>query len=313
MLLLSAVASVSAASPEQALVLSVAERTAITRAFAPVFVFHALEESISDKPCIPARLITLVGTVRRTSGGFTHPLGQLRTDGARYRALSVEEKLEQSAVQYRVFSRLVGGRIEVVAEYWCYYRLNAFTVRVVWFPYRVPDNHPHDMERVYFVLRPGNSPARPPFIGMKRGAKRISRRSCRHQRPRWQHSPNQYVAHAGETLVPPLAYSSSVGLMRWRQTSIVTDDSHRQSTAPARPSCCGASGTAARHGADTVRRTWICEERPRCGSVGRPHPCSNGEACQPTRCRRPASCRTGSARSRSPPPIDATSLVIRRG
>ena len=123
---------------------------------------------------------------------------------ARYRALSVEEKLEQSAVQYRVFSRLVGGRIEVVAEYWCYYVFNAFTVRVAWFPYRVPDNHPHDMERVYFVLRPVPARATAPYRdeAWARSAFRVERVVTN------AHDgsipPNQYVAHAGETLVPPL-------------------------------------------------------------------------------------------------------------
>jgi hypothetical protein len=106
-LLLSAVASVSAASPEQALVLSVAERTAIARAFAPVFVFHALEEYFPTSPIFPldsSRLSEL--SEEHLADVRTRLASSERT--ARYRALSVEEKLEQSAVQYRVFSRLVG-------------------------------------------------------------------------------------------------------------------------------------------------------------------------------------------------------------
>jgi hypothetical protein len=119
--------------------------------------------------------------------------------------LSVEAKLEQSAVQYRVFSRLVDGRIEVVAEYWCYYVFNAFTVRVAWFPHRVPDNHPHDLERVYFVLRPVRARATAvyPDEAWARSAFRVERVVTN------AHDgsipPNQYVAHAGEPLVPPLA------------------------------------------------------------------------------------------------------------
>src|SRR4029453_10305793 len=157
-LLLAGVASVSATAAGQALVLSAAERTAIAHAFAPMFVFHALEEYFPTSPVFP------LDSSRLSELSEEH-LADVRTRlaisewTARYRALSVEAKLEQSAVQYRVFSRLVDGRIEVVAEYWCYYVFNAFTVRVAWFPHRVPDNHPHDLERVYFVLRPVRAPA----------------------------------------------------------------------------------------------------------------------------------------------------------
>src|SRR5262245_6874374 len=151
MLLLTA-ASVSAGSAEQPLVLSVAERTAIAQAFAPVFVFHALEEYFPTSPVFPLDSSRLSELSEEHLDDVRMRLASSERT-ARYRALSVEEKLEQSAVQYRVFSRMVDGRIEVVAEYWCYYIFNAFTVRVAWFPYRVPDNHPHDLERVYFVLR----------------------------------------------------------------------------------------------------------------------------------------------------------------
>jgi hypothetical protein len=123
---------------------------------------------------------------------------------ARYRALSVDERLQQSAVQYRVFSRLVDGRIEVVAEYWCYYVFNAFTVRVAWFPYRVPDNHPDDLERL-FSLAAGSTrgTAVYPDESWARSAFRVERVVANAHDGRIP--PNQYVARAGERLVPPLA------------------------------------------------------------------------------------------------------------
>jgi len=77
---------------------------------------------------------------------------QARVD--RYRGLSREEKLARAALGYRVFSRIHQGRAEVVVEYWCYYVYNEFTVRGAWLPYRVHDNHPHDLERLFLTLTP---------------------------------------------------------------------------------------------------------------------------------------------------------------
>ena len=81
-------------------------------------------------------------------------LGSQAARATQYRMLSAAEKIAHAAVEYRVFSRLAGGRVEVVVEYWCYYVFNAFTVRGGWLPYRVPDNHPNDLERIYIVLTP---------------------------------------------------------------------------------------------------------------------------------------------------------------
>ncbi len=73
---------------------------------------------------------------------------------AGYRTLTLAEKLRRAALGYRVFSRVDGGQTEIVVEYWCYYVYNEFTVRGTWLPYRVRDNHPHDLERLYLVLTP---------------------------------------------------------------------------------------------------------------------------------------------------------------
>jgi hypothetical protein len=99
--------------------------------------------------------------VSDASSAVTTPAGPegWRARVARYRALSPAEKLQQASLGYRVFSRVKRGRLEVVIEYWCYYVFNAFTVRGGWFPYRVQDNHPHDLERLYIVLTPTRSAA----------------------------------------------------------------------------------------------------------------------------------------------------------
>ena len=61
-----------------------------------------------------------------------------------------------------MFSRVERGRLEVIVEYWFYYVYNTFTVRGGWLPYRVQDNHPHDLERVYLVLTPWHAAAESP-------------------------------------------------------------------------------------------------------------------------------------------------------
>ena len=120
--------------------LSAPQRAAIARAFAPTLVLHPLEEYFPISSMFPL-------------GADTAPEAW-STRVSRYRALSLAEKLERTALGYRVFSRVQRGRTEVVVEYWCYYVYNSFTVRGGWLPYRVHDNHPHDLERLYLVLTP---------------------------------------------------------------------------------------------------------------------------------------------------------------
>ena len=131
------------------LVLSAAQRAAIARVFAPTLLFHPLEEYF------PTNSIPLSAH----DGLFTAQPEGWPARVERYRSLSAAEKLQRAAVAYRVFSRMQRGRLEVVVEYWCYYVFNAFTVRGGWLPYRVRDNHPHDLERVYLVLTPTSTPA----------------------------------------------------------------------------------------------------------------------------------------------------------
>lgn len=131
------------AQPAPPPVLSSSQQLSLARVFAPTLVFHDDEEyfPISSMPS---------STADTAIEGWSSRL-------ERYRALAPEEKLSRAALAYRVFSRVKGGKVEVIVEYWCYYAYNAFTIRGGWLPYRVPGNHPHDLERLYLVLRPTGS------------------------------------------------------------------------------------------------------------------------------------------------------------
>src|SRR6185436_17043245 len=119
--------------------------------------------------------------------------------------LSPAEKLHRAALGYRVFSRFDRGQIEVVVEYWCYYVFNEFTVRGTWLPYRVQDDHPHDLERLYLVLIPTEAPGFADGAADEawaRGAFRIRRVVAN------AHDgsipPNQYDVGDDHVLAPPL-------------------------------------------------------------------------------------------------------------
>jgi hypothetical protein len=92
-LLSSAVTSVSAARPEPALVLSAAERMAIARAFAPVLVFHPLEEYFPTSPVFPLDSSRLSAFSEEHLADIRARLASAERT-ARYRALSVDEKLQ---------------------------------------------------------------------------------------------------------------------------------------------------------------------------------------------------------------------------
>src|SRR4029077_18752464 len=114
----------------------------------PILVFHPLEHYFPTSSMLP--LGPEAGTEPSRPGleGLS-----LRVDS--YRALSLAAKLQRAALGYRVFTRPDrDGPMQVVVEYWCYYVYNEFTVRGTWLPYRVRDNHPHDLERLYLVLTP---------------------------------------------------------------------------------------------------------------------------------------------------------------
>jgi hypothetical protein len=128
------------ARAEPARALSPAQQLALARAYAPTLVFHPQEQYFPANP--------------RGPGPADGAIAAWSSRVEEYRALSTAEKLQRAALAYRVFTRVRDRHPEVAIEYWCYYVYNAFTVRGGWFPYRVHDNHPHDLERLYIVLTP---------------------------------------------------------------------------------------------------------------------------------------------------------------
>jgi membrane-associated phospholipid phosphatase len=163
-------------------VLSPSEQTAIARAFAPVLVFHRDEDffPLNSRDGVAA-------------GGDPE---SVRDRVAKYVALSQSDRLARAAVGYRVFSRVDRGAETVVVEYWCHYLYNAYTVRVGWFPYRVRDNHPEDLERLYVVLTPAaEHDAAPHDEEWARRAFRI----------------RLIVANAHDGSVPPNQYNADIG------------------------------------------------------------------------------------------------------
>ena len=129
----------AAADSKSLPVLSPTQQSILAHVFAPTLVFHR------DEEFFPVSSIT-TSTGERVPDHWSSRVDQ-------YRALSIADKLDRSALAYRVFTREQGGHLEVVVEYWCYYVYNAYTVKGGWLPYRVRDDHPHDLERLYLVLR----------------------------------------------------------------------------------------------------------------------------------------------------------------
>lgn len=142
----------------------------------------------------------------REGASAVQMLGSLPARVARYRELSAAGKIDHAALQYRVFSRRSRGRVEIVAEYWCYYVYNAFTVRGAWFPYRVPDNHSHDLERIYMVLTANKAAGHGLADGTDEAWARAAFRIERVITNAHDGSipPNQYDVRSDERLTPPL-------------------------------------------------------------------------------------------------------------
>jgi hypothetical protein len=167
---------------------SAAQALAIARAFAPTLVFHP------DEPYFPTSAMAP---------------GAPETWGARvdqYRALSMAEKLDRAAVAFRVFPYEAGAETEIVVEYWCYYVYNAYAIRGAWLPYKIADNHPHDLERLYFVLRPAATTWREeaaPDAAWARSSFQIARIVANAHNGALP--PNQYSAGDRERLAVPVA------------------------------------------------------------------------------------------------------------
>ncbi len=104
-----------------------------------------------------------------------------------------------------------GGRSRWSSSTWCYYVYNEFTVRGTWLPYRVRDNHPHDLERLYLVLTPTEAATSVDGAdeSWARGAFRIRRVVAN------AHDgsipPNRYDVPVGAALAPPLTVLVELG------------------------------------------------------------------------------------------------------
>jgi membrane-associated phospholipid phosphatase len=169
--------------------MSPSDQEVIARAFAPVLVFHP------DEDFFPLNS-------RDGVAAGDDPEG-VRDRVAKYAALSRHDRLARAAVGYRVFSRVDRGVESVVIEYWCHYLYNAYTLRVGWLPYRVRDNHPEDLERLYLVLTPTVSRDDESHDeGWARRSFRI--RLVVANAHDGSVPPNQYNADAGTAVTPPL-------------------------------------------------------------------------------------------------------------
>jgi hypothetical protein len=176
-----------AAGAAAAPVLSPAQQQSLARVYAPTLVFHPQEQYFPISSIVPAGDAAV--------GSWSSRVDQ-------YRALDRAEKLRRGALAYRVFTRTRDRHVEVVVEYWCYYVYNAFTVRGGWLPYRVHDDHAHDLERLYLVLRPAGEWVDGDDETWARETFRIDRVVANAHDG--SIAPNQYRVHARETLKVPL-------------------------------------------------------------------------------------------------------------
>lgn len=187
------------------LALSPLEQQVIAGAFAPVLVFHP------DERYLPINPMTALATTESPDAAFDEGIDvrgrgeNVKARVALYEALSQEDKLAHAAIGYRVFSRYARGRTEVVVEYWCHYVYNAFIIRLSWLPFRISDNHPGDLERLYVVLTPQTGElSREDTVdeGWARRSFRIQRIIAN------AHAgsvpPNQYDTERGQRVVPPV-------------------------------------------------------------------------------------------------------------
>ena len=132
--------------------LSPAEQLTIARAFAPVLVYHPDEQYLPIGSLFPLRLDEPSEPRAMDGSSVSGGLASVGDRVAQYEALPRDAKLALASVGYRVFSRVDRGETEVIVEYWCHYVYNEYTVRLGWLPYRIRDNHPEDLERLYVVL-----------------------------------------------------------------------------------------------------------------------------------------------------------------
>jgi hypothetical protein len=125
--------------------LPAAQQERLARHFAPALVYHPDERFFPVSPVTPA------ATPRDTSSG-TADVEPVDVRTARYLALERPVKLASAAVFYRVTIRSEEGRRRIAVEYFFYYLGNPYRTRGGFFPIPVNLWHPHDLERVLFVV-----------------------------------------------------------------------------------------------------------------------------------------------------------------
>jgi hypothetical protein len=181
---------------------------AVARAFAPILVFHPLEYYLPISPMLrlgPDIVPPVARKVDDDREGVRAGLETWPSRVAGYGALSLTDKLRNATLGYRVFSRVDRDQIEIVVEYWCYYVYNEFTVRGTWLPYRVRDNHPHDLERLYLVLTPTEAAGSVDGMADETWARNAFRiRSVVANAHDGSIPPNQYEISDNQVLEPPL-------------------------------------------------------------------------------------------------------------
>jgi hypothetical protein len=197
-----------AADSQPSLSLTSAQTAAVARAFAPNLVFHSREHYLPTSSMFPFGADAASEGQAARKGGLESWSRRV----AEYRALSLAGKLQRAALGYRVFSRVERGQTEIVVEYWCYYVYNEFTVRGTWLPYRVRDNHPHDLERLYLVLVPTGAAISADGVSDETWAREAFRiRSVVANAHDGSIPPNQYDVPAGDVLAPPLTILVELG------------------------------------------------------------------------------------------------------
>ena len=193
-------------------ILSEAQRAAIATAFAPTLFLHPLEKYMPTSPI---------------SASDDVPEGW-RARVARYEARLRTPSCSRPRSDTACSRAPATAALKWWSSTWCYYVYNAFTVRGAWLPYRVPDNHPHDLERLFIVLTPRTGAIdREDLLDVSVGASLVpaAKRS----------SPMRTTAASRPISTTPAAqrnrrsrsrFWSSAGRTPWRRTSTRTGCSH---------------------------------------------------------------------------------------
>lgn len=127
------------------------EQLRLAERFAPVLVFHPLEEYFPASPLFAIDLDEAIGSAPAGDDPLAQ-LGTARTRRDRYRKLTLEEKARLATVYYRAFPARRGSRDVIVVEYWLYYVQNSYRVRASFLPFWISGSHPNDLEHIHVVL-----------------------------------------------------------------------------------------------------------------------------------------------------------------